>query len=192
MKTETKSTQRHSQPKRKVNQNKLLRNALGPAMVLAAWDTIAEAQTTNSFNHIGVFTNWTVPATTSYRITAFGAQGGTGGGGYVGGKGAEIGGDFSLTSGQVLSIAVGRAGLDDQYSGGGGGGSFVTLAGTKLVIAGGGGGGGNFYGGSGGLISTTGGNGGFGGGGGGGSFDGGSNPIGVSGFRVGNGLVEIV
>jgi hypothetical protein len=62
------------------------------------------------------------------RILAFGAQGGNGGRGGVGGLGAEIGGDFSLTAGEVLQIAVGGTGGSDSYEShdGGGGGSFVV------------------------------------------------------------------
>ena len=127
------------------NPNKLL-HTIGPALVLAAWDQAARGQT-NDFNYTGSFTNWTVPATGLYHITAFGAQGGsadtrTNGGGF----GAKIGGDFSLNSGQVLSIAVGGAGGNANFGagigpgGGGGGGSFVTSSGKALVIAGGGGG----------------------------------------------------
>ena len=38
---------------------------------------------------------WTVPATTTYTIDAYGANGG-GGSGYLGGLGARIKGDFDL------------------------------------------------------------------------------------------------
>ena len=168
---------------KKLNLNKVLRNTIGPALVLAAWDQVAQAQSTN-FTYTGNF-HWTVPATGLYHITAFGA----GGGGYypgLGGSGfgAKIGGDFSLFSGQVLSIAVGSPGSGGYDGGGGGGGSFVTFFGTgnALVIAGGGGG----------DFGGRGGGGGNCGGGGGGSFNGGLNPINVAGFQSGNGLVEIV
>ena len=77
-----------------------------------------------------------MPTTGSYQILAFGAQGGNA----AGGLGAEIGGDFTLTAGESLQIAVGGIG------GGGGGGSFVISPGNApLVIAGGGGGGGGFF-----------------------------------------------
>jgi hypothetical protein len=132
-------------PSKKLNHDKVLRNAIGSALVLAAWDQVAQGQTTN-FNYTGDFQYWTVPADGVYRITAFGAQGGSANAG--GGFGAEIGGGFSLTSGQVLSIAVGGAG-------------YVSWGGFG------------------------------GGGGGGGSFNAGLNPM-VTGFRAGNGLVEIV
>src|SRR5690242_4602059 len=93
---------------------------------------------------------FTVPTTASYQILAFGAQGGSGDfGGTIGagGRGAEIGGDFSLDAGDILRIAVGGAGFrfsgGGSSGGGGGGGTFVVGPGnTPLVIAGGGGGGG--------------------------------------------------
>src|SRR2546426_12847687 len=94
--------------KNRLTKKKVLRNTIGPALALAAWDQVAQAQTTN-FTYTGGFQTWTVPATGVFTITAFGAQGGTGFGG-SGGNGAEIGGNFSLTSGQVLDIAVGGAG----------------------------------------------------------------------------------
>ncbi len=88
--------------------------------------------------------HWTVPTTGIYRIEAFGAQGASGqGGGIVGGLGADMRGDFMLTSGLVLDIVVGQMGVGQASgsNGGGGGGSFVvTSTGKILVIAGGGGG----------------------------------------------------
>jgi hypothetical protein len=97
----------------------------------------------------------TITTTGTYDITAFGGQGGQGGVSFnpiggSGGLGAEIGGDFTLTQGEVLTIVVGGSGNGDgNGAGGGGGGSFVieTFDGTSavdspLVIAGGGGGGG--------------------------------------------------
>jgi hypothetical protein len=94
------------------------------------------------FTYTGSLVTFTVPTTDNYQILAFGAQGGnitsTGTGG---GLGAEIGGVFSLTAGEVLEIAVGGAGMAGFGAGGGGGGSFVVGPGnTPLVIAGGGGG----------------------------------------------------
>ena len=66
------------------------------------------------FTYTGSVVNFTVPTTDTYQILAFGAQGGNGNVGTgigVGGLGAEIGGDFSLTAGELLQIAVGGAGL---------------------------------------------------------------------------------
>ena len=139
------------------------------------------------FTFTGSLVTFTVPTTAGYQILAFGAQGGSGNfGGTIGpgGRGAEIGGDFGLTAGEILQIAVGGAGANSfgaSNGGSGGGGSFVVGPGnTPLVIAGGGGGGGALIGsplpGEGGLTVPNGnGNGGaggmtLGGGGGGGGF----------------------
>jgi hypothetical protein len=92
----------------------------------------------------GGIQSWTVPSTGSYRISAYGAQGG----GANGGLGALIEGDFNLTAGQVIQVLVGQQGetqAGEPESVGGGGGSFVVLSpgvatGDILVIAGGGGG----------------------------------------------------
>jgi hypothetical protein len=135
------------------------------------------------FTYSGGLVDFSVPATGDYQILAFGAQGGSATSGSligVGGLGAEIGGDFRLTVGEILQIAVGGAG-GDNGGGGGGGGSFVVGPGnTPLVIAGGGGGGGLFSSGmglpgQGGLTGPDGGaaengNGGTGGNGGGASM----------------------
>ena len=88
---------------------------------------------------------WTVPATGNYTITVTGAQGGDNIGNYPGGLGASMSGEFSLTQGTVLKIAVGQAGENttttSNSASGGGGGSFVTdNANTPIIIAGGGGG----------------------------------------------------
>jgi len=82
---------------------------------------------------------WTVPTTGTYRIEAFGAQGG---GNNQFGRGSQIRGDFALTAGQQLKIIVGQqGGLTGSGSGSGGGGSFVaTSANVPLLVAGGGGG----------------------------------------------------
>jgi hypothetical protein len=144
------------------------------------------------FTYTGGLVNFTVPTTGTYQILAFGAQGGTVnflGTVGTGGRGAEIGGDFSLTAGEILQIAVGGSGSAvGGTSGGGGGGSFVVGPGnTPLIIAGGGGGAGRIDGvalsgqsglggiDGGGFNGGTAGNGGgagfaLGGGGGGGGF----------------------
>ncbi len=85
---------------------------------------------------------WLVPATGTYRIEAFGAQGTSASAGRVGGRGARVRGDFALTAGQRLRIIVGQMGTADGTSGGGGGGSFVVdaVTGSPLLVAGGGGG----------------------------------------------------
>jgi hypothetical protein len=81
---------------------------------------------------------WTVPETATYRITAEGAQGQSGG---TSNRGASIRGDFSLTVGQKLRIVVGQS----PNSTAGGGGSYVvretgSTNADIFVIAGGGGG----------------------------------------------------
>jgi hypothetical protein len=157
------------------------------------------------FTYTGSLVTFTVPTTDTYQILAFGAQGGSGsflpGQVGLGGPGAEIGGDFSLTAGEMLQIAVGGAGSGrGSGGGGGGGGSFVVGPGNvPLVIAGGGGGGGAFAGGSlpgqGGLTGPDGGGqgGGIGGNGGtgvpngGGGGGGGFFSAGTSGFLGGQG-----
>src|SRR5215469_3699730 len=71
------------------------------------------------FNYTGSLAQFTVLTTGTYQIIAFGAQGGNGPSALApGGRGAEIGGDLSLTAGEILQIAVGGAG---GGRGGGGG-----------------------------------------------------------------------
>lgn len=91
---------------------------------------------------------WTVPFTGTYRITAYGAQGGDFNNGDVccGGRGAIMSGDFTLTQGQQLRILVGQRGGErsgtssNAGTGGGGGGTFVATSNdTPLIVAGGGG-----------------------------------------------------
>ncbi len=103
---------------------------------------LVKAQTLATFTYSGNIEQWTVPAgVTSIRIEVAGAQGG---GTYsnIGGKGAIMIGDFSVTPGQVLDILVGEQPEKVTRSAGGGGGSFVVNNSTNipLIIAGGGGG----------------------------------------------------
>jgi len=101
-----------------------------------------------TYSYTGGAVTYTVKTTGVYDITAYGAQGGSGDA--FGGKGAEIGGDFTLQAGTVLRIVVGGQGtygIGSNFSSGGGGGSFVietsngaSQSHTPLVIAGGGGG----------------------------------------------------
>jgi hypothetical protein len=128
----------------------------------------------------------------TYDITAYGAQGGYGGGGEYGatssgGLGAEMSAEFSFSGLTTLTILVGGSGYggSSTYSGGGGGGgSFAVEGSTPLVVAGGGGGGGAGNNGSLGLIGTSGGDGGGSGGSGGGGAIQGS---GGGGFAGGGG-----
>ena len=116
-------------------------------LVLAASHSAAEAVPFD-FAYTGSLVTFMVPTTDQYQILALGAQGGNGRAltslqVSQGGRGAAIGGDFALTAGETLQIAVGGAGMSTGLVGGGGGGSFVVGPGnTPLVIAGGGGGGG--------------------------------------------------
>ena len=63
------------------------------------------------FTYTGSLVTFTVPTTETYQILAFGAQGGDSGfPGGTGGLGAEIGGNFALTAGEILQIPVVAAG----------------------------------------------------------------------------------
>src|SRR5215469_6757863 len=65
------------------------------------------------FTYTGKLDSFTAPIAGTYRVLAFGAQGGNGTppvSAGSGGLGAEIGGDIDLTDGEALTIAVGGAG----------------------------------------------------------------------------------
>jgi hypothetical protein len=89
---------------------------------------------------------WTVPTTGTYRIKAFGAQGGCNSS-CRGGGGATVQGDFNLTAGEVIKILVGSPGAlsPNDCDTGGGGGTYVvrspynTEASILCIAAGGGG-----------------------------------------------------
>jgi len=87
-------------------------------LTIATLDPAARATPIDfDFTFTGSLVTFTAPTTDNYQILAFGAQGGAGSSALApGGGGAEIGGDLSLTAGEILQIAVGGAG------GGGGGG----------------------------------------------------------------------
>jgi hypothetical protein len=111
-----------------------------------------------------------------YDIVAYGASGAGSSHDTSGGLGAEIGGDFTLTAGEVLDIYVGGEGGTGTggFTGGGGGGTFVVGPGsTPLVVAGGGGGASSYSNGFAGQTSASSSNGGSGGGEGGGGGGGG-------------------
>ena len=122
-----------------------------------------------TFNYSGAIVDYTVTTTGLCNITAAGTQGGPEENGIPGDSGVTLGGDFNLTAGEMLAIAVGGegssgSGLGTTPGGGGGGGSFVVApGGTPLLIASGGGGAGETSSGSSGVSG-----GGFGGGFGGG------------------------
>ena len=86
-----------------------------------------------------------------YRIAAAGGQGGAdiGGRGGIGGNGALIVGDFTVTSTTSMTTVIGYAGgtlnaqastycTDVGYGAGGGGGTAVFLNGILAIVAGGG------------------------------------------------------
>ena len=119
-----------------------------------------ELSTANGDFPAGQTTEWTVPdGVAQVSILAAGAKGGHDNGG----KGALIGGDFSVTPGTTLKILVGARGECDDtafyLAGGGGGGSFVWDANNPsvpIVVAGGGGGGNQDYlGGCGGAVGAA-------------------------------------
>jgi hypothetical protein len=95
---------------------------------------------------------WTVPVSGNYRITAAGASGGNNNVAVtkiLGGFGALITNEVTLTQGDVIAIVVGQKGTDrtittgtNYNSGSGGGGTFVYRTSDNLyyVAAGGGGG----------------------------------------------------
>jgi hypothetical protein len=86
--------------------------AVTACLALTASGPAAHAQRFN-FAYTGSLVTFTVPIPGTYQILAFGAQGGSG---YnietrPGGRGAEIGGDFSLPAGEncrSLSLAQAR------------------------------------------------------------------------------------
>ena len=124
----------HRQWRRRVQSAGVVSGAM--LLALAASEPAAHAQRFE-FDYTGSLVTFTVPINGIYQIIAFGAQGGSAfapGGGIPGGRGAEIGGDFSLTAGEPLQIAAGGAGV--SLSKAGGGGSFVVGPGnTPLFIA---------------------------------------------------------
>lgn len=121
---------------------------------LAAYQNEEILKPEYAFTVSGGIQKWTVPVTGTYRIEAFGAQGGSVGG-YAGGYGARIQGEFTLEQGSVLDIMVGQTGTGAGRGAGGGGATLVVLAGQPLVIAGAGGGAVSYSGFNGGHASDT-------------------------------------
>ena len=132
----------------------------------------------NTITYTGSIQNYGITTSGIYDIVAYGANGGN-----SGGLGAEIGGEFLLSSNETIEILVG--GIGGSGFGGGGGGSFVVLGNTNpLVVSGGGGGRGQGgSNGSNGEITNSGGNGTGGGGSGGSNGNGGDG----GGANVGGG-----
>ena len=87
---------------------------------------------------------WTVPATGTYTVDAYGARGG-GQGGVTFGLGARIQDTFVLTAGEVIRIVVGQVGTSQANASGGGGCTSIvrspynTNASILIIAAGGGG-----------------------------------------------------
>jgi hypothetical protein len=93
---------------------------------------------TSYFNATSGIISLTVPATGTYRFEVWGARGGNGASNnYLGGYGARMRGDFSLTAGSVIKMLVGQMG-GASYGGGGGGTFVATNANVPLIVAGGG------------------------------------------------------
>ncbi len=90
---------------------------------------------------------WVVPVDGTYRISAMGASGsGITGSGIPGGNAAILRGDFELTRGEVLIIAVGQEGKSDGTNSGGGGATWVMRSDDSPMLVAGGGGASNNYG----------------------------------------------
>jgi len=130
----------------------------------------AQCTATQTFNYTGALQTFVVPAgVTTITVECYGAKGGNGNQpSSLGGNGAYIKGDVTVTPGETLNIIAGGTGVSGVASlegGGGGGGSFVIRAtgNVPLVIAGGGGGGSYqaSTSGTGGSASTTGNAGGY-------------------------------
>ena len=141
----------------------ITQGSVGNRSYTANW---APTTTVWNYGYTGGMQSFSVPATGTYKLEVWGAQGGSVSGA-AGGKGGYAVGNKALTAGQVLYIGVGGQNTDfnggSSYSGrsaaqdnfdnaakGGGGGSHFGLTNTQisatsktnlLVVAGGGGGG---------------------------------------------------
>lgn len=123
---------------------------------------VASSSSTQLFSFTGGAQTFTVPATGTYTLQTWGAQGGNDG--LTGARGGYATGVMTLTAGQVINIYVGGVGGNCSAnngggfngggnagpygcSGGGGGASDIRVGGTSLnnrvLVAGGGGGAGN-------------------------------------------------
>jgi hypothetical protein len=93
-----------------------------------------------TYSYTGAVQSLTIPAGVSkVTIEAWGAQGGNCGVS-SGGYGTDMKGDFSVLSGDVLTIYTGGQGNSNTWGPGGGGGSGVIKGGLPIIVAGGGGG----------------------------------------------------
>jgi hypothetical protein len=137
----------------------LLAGASALAMLLGA----AGAAQATTFKYENVVQTYTVPTTGLYDLTVEGAQGGSASHNRsIGGLGAEVSGEVSLSAGEVLQIVVGGVGTGGFDGAGGGGGSFVYLSDKThpIAVAGGGGGAGESHNGDAGSTNANGGQGG--------------------------------
>jgi hypothetical protein len=85
---------------------------------------------------------WTVPRTATYRIVAQGSGGNSDNMfGYTGGQGARMQGDFTLTQGEIVTMAIGHRGASGSGGQGcnhnvsGGNGATWVLRGNKYTNA---------------------------------------------------------
>lgn len=117
------------------------KNGPSLAQLVAATTSTGDSSFKNNttyFNATSGIISWMVPATATYRIEVWGARGGNGASNnYLGGYGARMRGDFSLSSGDILKILIGQMG-GASYGGGGGGTFVATNANVPLIVAGGG------------------------------------------------------
>jgi PEP-CTERM motif len=104
------------------------------ALAMLACVAKADAET---FIFTGGVQSFPVLVSGEYSLDVLGASGGTSVQA-VGGLGAEVSGDISLTAGETLTLFVGGQGQNGY--GGDGGGGFVFLGTSVLAVAGGGGG----------------------------------------------------
>ena len=79
-----------------------------------------------SVGNEGGIQEFKVPSSGPYKITAYGAQGGTGSRTGIGGLGAKITGEFDFEKGEKLFILVGHRGENDGINPSGGGGTFIA------------------------------------------------------------------
>jgi hypothetical protein len=154
------STNRKTKPNLKQNSH-LIQNftllKLCFLFLFGITSTTLFGQTTTTYNYTGSVQTFTAPHTGKYKLEVWGAQGGAAST-YTGGLGGYAGGEYTLTSGQTISIYVGEQGhLPSQgtaWNGGGagtccgaggGGCTDIRISGTALsnrvIVAGAGGGG---------------------------------------------------
>ncbi len=112
-----------------------------------------------SFSVTGGIQSWVVQDSGTYKIEAWGAQGGAVGG-YRGGYGAKAVKEVALLAGDQVRVLVGQVGVGAGQGAGGGGGTYVVKGSAPLVVAGGGGGATSYSNKNGfpGLATTSGGN----------------------------------